>query len=322
MGREGIAQEFWELGFKASTIAVFFCLREVARSNEDGRVVAGREWLADNLNLTEKVVRNALKELQREGFISIAPQKGKRVAAMVSFPSHRREGQLKGQQKGQLNYATNQIDLNSEGQLKGQQKGHTGVTAVRRSSGVDVDDVGLEKELGKPRATPFVDKSRPTATARYEAAVARAPDLPHVTMHIDRIYADLSGGHKYPWAGNAAAATVLADLIFSHGAPLVIAAAERYFVRGHAWTEERAWAIDEFAKQFAKLIAIEGATKRAAQVTIELQNQSRPSTPKELRAQLAAMRRRELDAIIDYKPEDVHMLDDLRRLRAKEPVVV
>lgn len=322
MGREGITQQFRELQFKSSTMLVFFFIRDLIESNEDGRTACSPRYAAEELDLTEKVVRNAMKELRATDFIKTETRS--RLYTMVSL-SHRGKGAEKGAEKGAGKLRQNQYDLIEVGAEKGAEKGHTGVTAVRRSSvGVDVVDVGLTEELGKPRATPsFVHKSKPPATTRYETAIAKAPALPDVTMHIDRIYADLSGGHKYPWSGNQAAATLLADLIFSHGAPLVIAAAERYFVRGHAWTEERAWAIDEFSRQFAKLITLEGVTKRAAQAAGELKDQARPSTPKELRAQLAEMRRRQYEQpIVDYKPEDVHLVDDLRRLRAKTPAAV
>lgn len=293
----GIIHDFRTLQFKASTRLVFFHLREQGHMNEDGRAACAPRVLADELDYSEKVVRNALRELEAAGFIKTETRS--RRFTMVSFPqaSNRREGAEKGAEKGATNYAKIQRDSANEGAEKGAEKGATGVTAVRRSSGVDVVVHALNESVRETaRATPLlVDKfkNRSTAKARYEAALERAPDLPTVTMHIDRLYADLSEGHKYPWAGNPAAATQLADLIFSHSAPLVIAAAEKFFIRGHQWTEERAWAIDEFSRQFAKLIAMSGTTKRALQIRIELKDQTRPSTPRELQAQLVAMRRRE-----------------------------
>lgn len=317
----GIGREFKRLGLKPSALIIFLYLQDEASSNEDGRAACSPRYLAEELDYTEKVVRNSLLALVEYGYITLETKS--RLYTMVSI-CDRRKGAAKGAEKGAGKTYKNQYDLIDTGAEKGAAKGATGVTAVRRSSGVDVVvDVDSTEDLGKPRATPQnVHKSKPTAKARYETAEAKAPQLPDVVMHINRIYSDLSGGHKYPWSGSSDAASILAALIVSHKAPLVMAAAERYFVKGNAWIEERAWAIDEFAKQFARLIATAGITKRAAQIATELQEQTLPSTPAELKANFAAVRRRQQEPIEQYDPSEVRFREDMREHAAKAAVGV
>lgn len=181
---------------------------------------------------------------------------------------------------------------------------------LSQSSGVDVSP-GLIQEKAT-RARPLVHNSSQglTTTAQYDTAVARAPSLPDVVMHIDRLFADeISPGNAYPWSGSPSAATILATLIVKYRVSLVLAAAEKFFAKGHPWTEERSWAINEFNVQFARLIAMSGVTKRAAIIVEELQNHGRPTTPRELREQIALQRRRKMG---DYDPAE--------ELREKVPV--
>lgn len=276
---------------------IFFYLREEAACNEDGRVACAARYLADRLDYSEKVIRNALRELVTAGMIEIETKS--RLYTMVRMVSNRRKGAEKGAEKGAVKALINQHESSIEGAEKGAGKGATGVTAVRRSSGVDVSpDVKNKSGETTARATPPVYNFKSTAKARYEAAIARAPDLPHVTMHIDRLFADLSAGSRYPWSGNPTASTLLSDLIASHGPPLVMAAAERFFQRGDHWIEERAWSIDEFSKQFAKFIAMPGVAKRRTVIEVELNVSTRPTTPNELRAKLEAMRRRQREPVL------------------------
>lgn len=286
-----------------------------------GEFITSRANMAELCSLSEKQIRFAWKRLAELNVLKTSGE-GKRHTRVTIL-----KGQEKGPEKGQVNVLKNRFDSQIKGPEKGQEKGHSlgvDVHALSHSPAVDVSPA-LSRNVkdGTPRATPIVHKSGSTSTARYEAAIERAPDLPHVTMYVDRLFAEISRGKKYPWAGNRFAATILADLIVSHGAGLVMAAAETFFRRGDKWTEERAWSIDEFGKQFAKLIASDAAARRAVDLAAELKDQGRPTSPKELKAQLAAMRRREEEAVMaSYQPNEVHFREDVKKLRAKEPAVV
>ena len=269
--------------------------------------------------MTERQARFAMSRLEALGIWKIEPE-GKRFTRITVLSNV----QEKVQENVQENIAKNQHESVKRVQEKVQEKVHRVldvVPAVSHDSDVDVSPA-LRQKGQLPRATPLVNNSRATATAQYETAISKAPDLPDVTLYIDRLYAELSGGHKYPWRGNPKAASILADLIVSHGTPLVMAAAEKFFRTGDPWTQERAWAIDEFAKQFAKLI-LDGANKRAAKIALEMKDQPRPTTPRELQTQLAAMRRRVIEPIQDYEPAEVKFAEDLRRrLQQKEKIPV
>jgi hypothetical protein len=270
-----------------------------------GEFITSLNHLTEYTSLSKKLVRSALARLVTLELIKTSAADRRFTRIFLSS-----KGTVLGTVSGTANATKKQHESIKVGTDSGTDLGTRvlGVNPVLSQS----SDVGVSPGLiqeKETRARPPVNNLSQKPTALYEAAAAKAPMLPDVAMHIDRIYADLSSGHKYPWRGNPKAATILSELIVSHGAPLVIAATERFFVRGNAWIEERAWAIDEFAKQFARFITIESVTRRAAQVAQELQTQARPTTPRELRDQLAKMRRRQMG---DYDPAE--------ELREKVPV--
>jgi hypothetical protein len=193
-----ILTDMEESKFTASTMLVFFVLKEQSKHHEDGRVPVARVWFTEHFGITDKAARVALASLQKAGWITIQRRPGTYNFARITYRQEGRpKGQLEGQQKGQrFTVLETEEKGQRKGQLEGQQKGLPGVAVV-----VDVvPAVGTAVSLSGVKEVLKLTAAKKPAASEPERLEEKIPGFRKLCDHITATWTEKKKGLKPAWS--------------------------------------------------------------------------------------------------------------------------